>query len=311
MKNRIVRNMTAAVSVLLVLMLVLSCTLQARPLAEKAHPGQAPAKLSAPRLARGARNDAGTWQSNMLTPDPLGIMFKDKDQIATVTFLDDLNDLPRNAWAMGKGGAPVWGWVEWDQSRAHVYFAAQGGINGELAAEGLFQDCVNLYEICFNGALHLETTKDMDNMFFNCERLEYVDTENMDTSSATTMSQMFRNCYALEELDVSSFDTSSVKNMGCMFSTCYSLTELDLSNFDTSRVTEMGYMFSACRGLEDLDVSSFDTSRVTSMEGMFRWCYSLVEPDLSSWNVSRVQNHYGFMDEGKTINGRPWEYFFN
>ena len=64
----------------------------------------------------------------MLTVDPLGIMFSDKDQIATVTFLDNTHSVPRNAWVMGKSGAPVWGWVEWDQSKAHVYFAADGGI---------------------------------------------------------------------------------------------------------------------------------------------------------------------------------------
>lgn len=307
MKNRFFRKLTAVVSVLLTMVLLLGCALQLRT-PEKAHPGQAPAKLSASRLARGSR---AAWQSNMLTVDPLGIMFSDKDQIATVTFLDNTYSVPRNAWVMGKSGAPVWGWVEWDQSKAHVYFAADGGINGELAAEGLFQDCTSLYEICFNGALHLETAKDLDNMFFNCERLEYVDTENLDTSSATTMFQMFRNCYALETLDVSSFDTSSVKNMGCMFSTCYSLTELDLSNFDTSGVTNMSYMFSACRGLEYVDVSGFDTSRVTTMEGTFRWCYALEAPELRFWDVSRVQNYYGFMDSGKTINGRPWEYFFS
>lgn len=292
MKRTTVKNWIRCLTLVLALVLTLGC-------------------VEAPRAAA-AGYSQNSWKSNLLTTNPLGTMCPKKELIATVTFLDDLSWAPRNAWSMGKGSsARVKGWVEWDQGMADVYFAANGGINGQLAAEGLFKDCVNLYEVRFNGAFHLETATDLDNMFYNCERLEYMDTNTLNTSSATTMYQMFRNCYALEELDVSSFNTAKVKNMSCMFSTCYSLTELDLSNFDTSSLTNMSYMFSACRGLEEVDVSSFNTSRVTNMEGVFRWCYMLCEPDLSGWNISRVRNHRGFMDEGMTIGGEPWEYFFN
>lgn len=46
------------------------------------------------------------------------------------------------------------------------------------------------------------------------------------------------------------------------------------------------------------------------MEGMFLWCDALREPDLSGWDVSRVRTFSGFMDDGMTINGRPWKEFF-
>ena len=264
--------------------------------------------LAVPAQAAG-NNDS--WKRNLLTTDPMGVFGIKKELIGSVTFLDSLDTAPCNAWNLGKGASSrVKGWVTWDSGLSHITIAAKGGVNGELACEALFEDCTMLFEVCFNGAFHTETAKSMKNMFHNCESLEYVDVNTLDTSSVTNMCQMFRNCYALEELDISSFDTDKVTNMYCMFSTCYSLEELDLSNFDTDKVTNMSYMFSACRSLETVDVSSFDTSRVTNMEGMFRWCYALEEPDLSGWDVSRVRNHSGFMDEGMTINGRPWEEFF-
>ena len=256
---------------------------------------------------------AGTdsWKSNLLTTDPLGVFGFKKELIGSVTFLDSLESAPRNAWNLGKGAsARVKGWVTWQDGLANIYIAAKGGVNGEKCTEALFEDCTALEEISFGGAFHTETAESMKNMFHNCENLLYVDTENLDTSSVTTMYQMFRNCYALEELDLGSFDTSNVTNMYCMFSTCYSLKELDLSKFNTSKVTNMAFMFSACRALEKVNVSRFDTAKVTNMEGMFRWCDLLEEPDLGSWNVSRVENYSGFMNEGMTINGRPWREFF-
>ena len=47
----------------------------------------------------------------------------------------------------------------------------------------------------------------------------------------------------------------------------------------------------------------------SSMEGMFLWCDALREPDLSGWDVSRASTFSGFMDDGMTINGRPWKEF--
>ena len=264
--------------------------------------------LRAPR-ASAAENDR--WKSNLLTTKPMEVFGFDKELIGSVTFLDNLDTAPRNAWSVGKGASSrVKAWVEWQDSRANIYIAAKGGVNGELCAEALFEDCTNLVEVRFGGAFHTETAKSMRNMFHGCQNLKYVDLETLDTSSVTNMYQMFRDCMELEQVDVSNFDTSKVTNMSCMFSTCNNLTELDLSAFDTGKVTNMSYMFSACRRLENVDVSRFNTSRVTNMEGMFRWCSVLEEPDLSKWDISRVTNYSGFMNEGMTINGQPWKNFF-
>ena len=263
--------------------------------------------LTAPR----AQAASDSWKSNLLTTDPMGVFGFGKELIGSVTFLDSTQNAPRNAWNLGKGASSrVKGWVIWQDGLANIYIAANGGVNGEISCEALFEDCTALEQVSFNGAFHTDTAKSMKNMFHNCQSLRYVDAFRLNTESVTDMYQMFRDCFALEELDVSSFDTSNVTTMYCMFSTCYSLKALYLSNFDTSRVTNMAYMFSACRAMEKADVSDFDTSKVTNMEGMFRWCDLLEEPDLKNWDVSRVKNYSGFMNEGMTVNGRPWEEFF-
>ena len=225
------------------------------------------------------------WMNNVLTASPWEAFDVKVEKIGSVTFLDSTVGAPRRCWYMGAGSSrSVLGWIEWNDGYADVYFAADGGINGEKCAAELFKGCENLVEINFNGAFHTD----------HCE----------------SMKEMFRDCKSLRELDVTEFDTSRVKSMYAMFSTCTQLTELDVSGFDTSKVTNMGFMFSACRRLEDVDVSAFNTSKVTNMEGMFRWCDELGDMDLNSWDISRVRTYSNFMNDGMHINGRPWEEFF-
>ena len=228
---------------------------------------------------------SGEWRNNLLTADPLKVVCSRKGAIYSVTFLNSTQNAPDNAYSLGKGSsARVLGWAEWNNGMADVYIAADGGINGELACANLFQGCGRLVEINFNGAFH--------------------------TDEAESMQSMFRDCVRLEELDLSGWNTSNVKSMNAMFAGCSGLKKLDLSPFDTSSVTNMASMFSGCTNLESVDVGHFDTSKVVNMEAMFRWCNALREVDVSKWNVSRVQKHAGFMNDGMTINGKPWKEFF-
>ena len=251
------------------------------------------------------------WVDNVLTRDPMDALGIGLDTIASVTFLDTTEDAPKYCWYMGTGAVrSVLGWVKWDMGYAHVYLAADGGINGEKSAAGLFKDCKNLTEVNFNGAYHTERCLSMKEMFHGCASLREVDLSGLDTSQVESMYGMFRGCTSLTELDVSGFDTSSVTSMYTMFSTCTHLTELDLSGFDTSRVTSIGFMFSACRRLEKVDVAGFDTGNVINMEGVFRWCDEIRDLDLSGWDISSVQKYSDFMDDGAHVNGRPWTEFF-
>ena len=239
--------------------------------------------VAIPGQASGFEDEA--WVNNVLTAEPIDTFGIDREKIGTVTFLDSTEDAPRYCWHMGVGSSSsVKGWVEWSGGFADIYFAADGGINGERCTVGMFKDCTNLTAIEFNGAFH--------------------------TDHCTSMKEMFRGCTSLRSLDVTDLNTSNVKNMYAMFSTCPKLTELDVSGFDTAKVTNMGFMFSACRRVKELDVSKFDTGKVTNMEGMFRWCNELDGVDVSGWNISRVRTYSNFMNDGMHINGRPWIEFF-
>jgi len=243
--------------------------------------------------------------------DALGVFDNNKKLFTSVTFLDSTRDAPEKPYYLGRGATPsVLGWVTWNGSGYDAVIAAEGGINASQCCDGLFKDCTGLRSIDFGGAFHTDETRIMQDMFLNCESLESLDVSELRTSSAESMYQMFRGCKSLETLDIRNFDTSSVKYMYGMFSTCANLRELQLGNFDTSNVDNMGIMFSACHQLRSLDVSTFDTSRVWNMEMMFCYCENLEDLDLRNWEIGKVTNHSMFLNQGKTINGRPWEEFF-
>ena len=127
-----------------------------------------------------------------------------------------------------------------------------------------------------------------EQLFYNTEKLEWVDVSNFNTSKVGSMSQTFMSC-GLTSLNLLNWDTSKVYNMRGMFSFSDKLVSLDLSHFNTSKVTNMKEMFYRCYSLSSLNVSSFDTSNVTDMSGMFEGC-KLVSLDLSHFNTSKVTN---------------------
>lgn len=261
------------------------------------------------------KDQKNSWQNNVMNEEGLAPMLKAYDikpsTIQSVTFLDSLSFAPESTVHLGtNAGSAVQGWVEWGNARADLYVAADGGINGKLCCEELFMDFTNMKHVNFNGAFHTDEAKSMKSMFNGCESLASVDLEILNTSQVENMFQMFRDCKSLSDLDVSYFDTSKVENMSCMFSTCTSLVELDLSNFNTAKVTNMSYMFSACKKLESVDTSSFNTSKVYDMSGMFQWCSMIQYVDVSSWDVSNVESYKGFMNDGYTVDGQPWEKLF-
>ena len=258
------------------------------------------------------------WRGNLMTEDPFSALGLDREKIYSVEFRRTTFDFTTDdiVWNLGKGSTnAVIGTVVWRDSMANVIIAADGAINGELCAAGLFQGCTNLRAIYGLENLRVMDARSLSRMFYGCQKLNYIgfNGPSWNTSKVTNMSEMFRECMELTEQNfefLKYWDTSNVTNMSCMFSTCNYLEYLDLSMFDTSRVTNMSYMFSACRRLKQVNVSGFNTSRVTNMEGMFRWCHELEDMDLGGWDISKATNHTGFMEDGKTIGGRPWKEFF-
>ena len=225
------------------------------------------------------------WEENVLVQEPFAVFGVEPKVIKSVTFLDSMDEVPEIAWNMGKTNVEsVKAWFQWEADGGHVFFAADGGINGKDCAKSLFEDMENLTEVNFNGAFHTEQVEYMTAMFYNCKNLEKVDVSTLNTQSAECFYRMFKNCRKL--------------------------TELDLSGFDTAKVTNMSQMFFGCKNLKTVNVAGWNTEKVTTMETMFLGCQNLEEPDFTGWNVESVQHWYGFLDSGKTVNGEAWRKLF-
>ncbi|MBQ3630370.1 MAG: BspA family leucine-rich repeat surface protein [Prevotella sp.] len=119
--------------------------------------------------------------------------------------------------------------------------------------------------------------------------------EYLNTSEVTEMNQMFYDCEKLTNLDLSHFNTAKVTEMWMMFYECTSLKNLDLTSFNTEKVSVMNEMFSGCTSLISIDLSSFYTSQTRYMNEMFSGCTSLTTVSVGDgWDASRASTEYMF-----------------
>ncbi len=191
----------------------------------------------------------------------------DRKAIATVTFLDTLDEAPVERYDVSqeKNGR-VWAWatrntyytatVQPGTELFDLYIAADGGINGELCCNRLFYQCFELRTVRLNGCFHTENATRLRMMFSGCMNLRDVDLTGLNTSKVTTMEAMFGGCRCLTALDLSGFQTENVAIMNSMFGNCSELRTLNLSGFDISNVTDFRGMFRGCR--EDLQTGRPD-----------------------------------------------------
>jgi surface protein len=133
-----------------------------------------------------------------------------------------------------------------------------------------------------------ESNTDLGLMFYECNSLISVNTQDWNTSSVTNMNHMFYECYKLESLDLNNWNTGNVTTMNTMFGGCRSLTSLDLSNWDVSNVTDMGHMFNCCY-VETLNLSGWDMSKVSRRYYMFYDCINLRELRLDNCDKDTIR----------------------
>lgn len=212
---------------------------------------------------------------NILRPDPVSVVSEEAEnspvfgsdvtrkEIATLTFLSTLENIPDGAWDVSEAqNQSVLAWTLKAQPPYDLYLAANGEIVAPSNCEGMFCGYSNLKSLTFGGLFDTSRAVDMSAMFDSCANLAALDVSGFDTSNVTDMQSMFRHCGALESLDVSGFDTANVTDMRSMFRRCASLKALDISGFDMSKVTDVRWMFADCAGLRRFDRNDFDFSRV-------------------------------------------------
>lgn len=214
-----------------------------------------------------------------------------RNQICSITFLDNIAEAPANCWDVSRGqNRSVLAWVEENGDYYDLYIGAAGGVNASACCSYLFAGYRNVKTIDFGVSFHMTGSPNLSYMFYQCESLEYVDVSGFDTSTVMYMENMFNGCRSLKYLDVSGFDTAKVTNFNAMFTGCSNLKSLDVSGFNTSGCLNTSWMFSGCVNVGTLDVSGFDTSRVTDMSGMFNSCTTVKKLDVSGFDTSNVTN---------------------
>ena len=132
------------------------------------------------------------------------------------------------------------------------------------------------------------SAKNMCGFFNGCSKLSSIEIFNLDTSQVTDISYMFSGCSNLESLNLENINTSSVKNMAGLFYGCSKINTLNVSNFDTSTVTFLSNMFYGCSNLLSLNLENFNTTSVKNMASLFYGCSKLTSIDISNFETSQV-----------------------
>lgn len=109
-----------------------------------------------------------------------------------------------------------------------------------------FYDCINLTEIKNIERLHTSQCKDIERMFYNCEKLKDINVSNFDISKCINLTELFAKCKSLERLDLRAFNTKNILDMRYMFEECKNLKEVKVSNqWNTDTIDTEG-IFDGC-----------------------------------------------------------------
>lgn len=198
-------------------------------------------------------------------------------------------------------GTETWATTIYPTTTTATFDASCASYNGTTLA---FLFAAFRYLEIINGIenLNTSTVTDMQNMFYDCDKLVTLDLSSFDTSSVQSMHRMFRSCDQLANLFVGSWDTSSVTDMLEVFMYCSSLTHLDLSGWNTANVTTMYSIFSDCTSLTSIIVSdAWSTAGITSWDNgnyMFYNCPAIVGEDGTTYNSSNYNKTYAHFGTG-------------
>lgn len=135
-------------------------------------------------------------------------------------------------------------------------------IEGQYVAYTFNKTGIHEIKIIFKKTLTL-----MLKLFQRCSELISISfNESFDTSHVLSMQQLFYECLSLEFVNVSSFNTSLAGDYYGIFFGCPKLTSLDLSNFKGTYAFSPNGMFYESNNLKYIDLSSFTISSQM-------WCY--------------------------------------
>ena len=126
-------------------------------------------------------------------------------------------------------------------------------------------------------------------MFYGCNNVTHINTDNWNTSGITDISDMFFYCIKLTILNLTHWDVSNVTTMAGLFNGCKDLISVKLNNWDLSSCNQIQYMFYGCESLEEIDLSNWDVSHITSVNSLFYNCKQLSILNLTGWSLDSIE----------------------
>ena len=108
------------------------------------------------------------------------------------------------------------------------------------------------------------------------------------------MEQMFYECTSLEYVNISSFNTSLFGDYYGIFYGCPKLTSLNLSNFEGTYCFSPNGMFYDSDNLKFIDLSSFSISNKM-------WCYLGLNSKADNRTIIIHRNFSCYIEEGWNI----------
>lgn len=145
-----------------------------------------------------------------------------------------------------------------------------GSIDGSgiTTAAGAFEDCPLLTEVTLPARLPL--LEDMENMFWGCVSLRFIDLSGTEMPRARIAKHMFAGCTSLRQVMLP--DLRDLRNTMGMFSDCTSLVWTNLSQvtMEIPIKPAMG-MFSNCASLTEVDLSGMSIHPRADLREMFNF----------------------------------------
>ena len=200
---------------------------------------------------------------------------------------------------------PVFDYAEFDNATGTLTFrrglskpAGAYNLNEGNNEPGWLTQKENIYKVVFDASFANTRPTSCCKWFDGCQKLtEIKGIENLNTQNVTNMNNMFYNCNKLSSLVITNFNTANVKYMRSMFGFCQKLTSLNVTNFNTANVEDMRSMFKNCSALTGIFASNkFVTDRVIDGSDMFSGCDKLI--GAIKYIGSQTDHHYANYEDG-------------
>ena len=148
--------------------------------------------------------------------------------------------------------------------------------------EQMFYNMTNLEKITGLDKINTLNIRSMEQMFYNCKKLDFSNLFKMDIKNVTSTKKMFYNCAKLTSIDLSNQNASKLIDMENMFENS-GIKNVNMRNFTAPKLVSMSNMFLECSNLTSLDISSLNAPNLRKIDDIFKNS-SLYYIDMSNWS---------------------------